>query len=225
MNINSKHIEELGGLTSLEMELNTPDLPEFDEKQVTAYLFDAFGVARYEDKYLFLVYPGLGNAKMDEQISRTINRDRYGNRLPDNFKITVDDLAMCFAEIEEITHEEYVNQLMRGMITYSPSRLLPRKLSGEKLREQTRRIIMNPPKHLYIFKDDSEFLKELDGKIYAISNLYGDVICDVLEDDMTALEDQDIIANGQIVCVDTIDYIRSQRVEVIFLNRKTQSRI
>ena len=221
MNINAKHIEEMGGLTSLEMELNTPDLPEFDGKEVTAYLFDAFGVARYEDKYLFLVYPGLGNARMDEQIRRTINRDRYGNRLPDNFKITVDDLAMCFAEVEEITHEEYVNQLMRGMITYSPSRLLPRRLSGEKLREQIRRIIMNPPKHLYIFKDDSDFLKELDGKIYAISDLHGDVICDVLEEDMTVLEDQDVIANGQIVCADSIDYIRSQRVEAIFLNKST----
>lgn len=219
MNINAKHIEEMGGLVSLEMELNTPYLPEFDEKEVTAYLFDAFGVARYEDKYLFLVYPGLGNARMDEQIRRTINRDRYGNRLPDNFKITVDDLAMCFAEVEEITHEEYVNQLMRGMITYSPSRLLPRRLSGEKLREQIRRIIMNPPKHLYIFKDDSEFLKELDGKIYAISDLHGDVICDVLEEDMTVLEDQDVIADGQIVCTESIDYIRSQRVEVIFLNK------
>lgn len=222
MNINAKHIEEMGGLTSLEMELNTPDLPEFDGKEVTAYLFDAFGVARYEDKYLFLVYPGLGNARMDEQIRRTINRDRYGNRLPDNFKITVDDLAMCFAEVEEITQHEYVNQLMRGMITYSPSRLLPRRLSGEKLREQTHKIIMNPPKHLYIFKDDSEFLKELDGKIYAISDRHGDVICDVLEEDMTALEDQDVIADGQIVCAESIDYICSQRVEVIFLNKPTR---
>lgn len=78
---------------------------------------------------------------------------------------------------------------------------------------------MNPPKHLYIFKDDSEFLKELDGKIYAVSNLNGDIICDVLEDDMTALEDQDVIANGQIVCAESIDYICSQRVEVIFLNK------
>lgn len=219
MNINAKHIEELGGLLSIKMELNAPDLPEFDEKEVTAYLFDSFGVARYEDKYLFLTYPGLGNAKMDEQIRRTINQKRYGNRLPDNFKVTVDDLAMCFAEVEEITHYEYVNQLMRGMITYSPTRLLPRKLSGEKLREQTRRIIMNPPKHLYIFKDDNEFLKELDGKIYAISDLRGDVICDVLEEDMAALDEQDIISEGQIVCADSLDYIRSERVEVIFLNK------
>lgn len=219
MNINAKHIEELGGLLSIKMELNAPDLPEFDEKEVTAYLFDSFGVARCEDKYLFLTYPGLGNAKMDEQIRRTINQKRYGNRLPDNFKVTVDDLAMCFAEVEEITHYEYVNQLMRGMITYSPTRLLPRKLSGEKLREQTRRIIMNPPKHLYIFKDDNEFLKELDGKIYAISDLRGDVICDVLEEDMAALDEQDIISEGQIVCADSLDYIRSERVEVIFLNK------
>nr|DAE55301.1 MAG TPA: hypothetical protein [Caudoviricetes sp.] len=219
MNINSKHIEELGGLVSLKMELNTPDLPEFDEKEVTAYLFDAFGVARCEDKYLFLKYPGLGNAKMDEQIRRTINRDRYGYRLPDKFKITVDDLAICFAEVEEITLNEYVNQLMKGMVTYSPTRMLPRRLSGERLREQTMRIIMNPPKHLYIFKDDSEFLKELDGKIYAISDLNGNVICDVLEEDMTALEDQDIISDGQTVYAGSIDYIRSQRVEVIFLNK------
>ncbi len=219
MNINAKHIEELGGILSIKMELNTPNLPEFDEKEVTAYLFDSFGVARYEDKYLFLTYPGLGNAKMDEQTRRTINQKRYGNRLPDNFKVTVDDLAMCFAEVEEITHNEYVNQLMKGMITYSPTRLLPRKLSGEKLREQTRRIIMNPPKHLYIFKDDNEFLKELDGKIYAISDLHGDVICDVLEEDMAALDEQDIISEGQIVCADSLDYIRSERVEVIFLNK------
>lgn len=219
MNINAKHIEELGGILSIKMELNTPNLPEFDEKEVTAYLFDSFGVARYDDKYLFLTYPGLGNAKMDEQIRRTINQKCYGNRLPDNFKVTVDDLAMCFAEVEEVTHNEYVNQLMKGMITYSPTRLLPRKLSGEKLREQTRRIIMNPPKHLYIFKGDNEFLKELDGKIYAISDLHGDVICDVLEEDMAALDEQDIISEGQIVCADSLDYIRSERVEVIFLNK------
>lgn len=219
MNINAKHIEALGGLMSLEMELNTPDLPEFDEKKVTAYLFDAFGVARHEDKYLFLVYPGLGNAMEDEQIRRTINQNRFGNRLPDDFKITIDDLAMCFAEVEEINHEEYVRQLMKGIFTNSKSLFKGTGMTAEKFREHNLRIIMTPCKNLYIYKDDREFLKELDGKVYAISNLNGDIICDVLKEDMIMLEDQGLIADNQIISADSIEYIRSQRVEIIFLTK------
>lgn len=219
MNINAKTIEVLGGLMTLEMELNTPDLPEVDEKKVTAYLFDAFGVARYEDTYLFLIYPGLGNARMDEQIRRTINRDRYGNRLPDNFKITIDDLAMCFAKVEEISREEYVSQLMKGIFTNSKSLFKGTGMTAEIFREHTLRIIMSPCKHLYVFKGQDDFMKELDGKIYAISDLKGDVICDVLEEDMITLEDQDVISDNQIVSEDSIEYICSERVEIIFLTK------
>lgn len=222
MNINAKYIEALGGLMSLEMELNTPDLPEFDEKKVTAYLFDAFGVARYEDKYLFLEYPGIGNAMVDEQIRRTINQNCYGNRLPDNFKVTFDDLAMCFAEVEEINHEEYVRQLMKGIFTNSKSMFKGTKMTADIFREHVFRIVKSPCKHLYIFKDDREFLKELDGKIYAISDLNGNIICDVLEDDMITLEEQDVISDGKIVSADSIEYIRSERVEIIFLTKPTK---
>lgn len=222
MNINVQHIEALGGLMSLEIELNTPDLPEIDEKKVTAYLFDAFGVARYEDKYLFLEFPGLGNAMVDEQIRRTINQNRYGNRLPDNFKVTIDDLAMCFAEAEEINHEEYVRQLLKGIFTNSKSLFKGTQMTAEIFREHNLRIVKNPCKHLYIFKDDREFLKELDGKIYAISDLNGNIICDVLEEDMITLEEQDVISDNQIVSADSIEYILSQRVEVIFLTKPTK---
>lgn len=222
MNINVQHIEALGGLMSLEIELNTPDLPEIDEKKVTAYLFDAFGVARYEDKYLFLEFPGLGNAMVDEQIRRTINQNRYGNRLPSNFKVTIDDLAMCFAEVEEINHEEYVRQLMKGIFSNSKSLFKGSKMTPEIFREHNLRIIKTPCKHLYIYKDDREFLKELDGKIYAISDLNGNIICDVLEEDMITLEEQDVISDNQIVSADSIEYILSQRVEVIFLTTPTK---
>lgn len=222
MNINAKHIEALGGLMSLEMELNTPDLPEFDEKKVITYLFDTFGVARHEDKYLFLEYPGLGNAMVDEQIWRTINRNRYGNRLPDNFKVTIDDLAMCFAEVEDINHEEYVRQLLKGIFTNSKSLFKGTKMTADIFREHVLRIIKSPCKHLYIFKDDSVFMKELDGKIYAISDLNGNVICDVLEDDMITLEEQDVISDGKIVSAASIEYIRSERVEIIFLTKPTK---
>lgn len=222
MNINAKHIEALGGLMSLEMELNTPDLPEFDEKKVTAYLFDSFGVAQHEEKYLFLVYPGIGNAMVDEQIRRTINQERFGNRLPDNFKVTIDDLAMCFAEVEEINHEEYVRQLMKGIFTNSKSLFKGTKMTAEIFREHVFGIVKSPCKHLYIFKDDREFLKELDGKIYAISDLNGNVICDVLEDDMLNLEKQDAVSDGKIVSSASIEYIRSERVEIIFLTKPTK---
>lgn len=222
MKINAKTIEALGGLMTLEMELNTPDLPEVDEKKITAYLFDAFGVTQHEDIYLFMVYPGLGNARMDEQIRRTINQNRYGNRLPDNFKVTIDDLAMCFAEVEEISHEEYVRQLMKGIFTNSKSLFKGTKMTAEIFREYNLRIVKSPCKHLCIFKDDREFLQELDGKIYAISDRNGDIICDVLEEDMIALEDQDIISDNQIVSADSIEYIRSQRVEIIFLTKPTK---
>lgn len=219
MNINAKRIEELGGLVSLTMELNTPDFPEVDEKEITAYLFDGFGVAQCEGRYLFLTYTGIGNAMLDEQMKHTINQNRYGNRLPDDFKITVDDLAMCFAEVEEITHEEYVRQLMKGIFSNSKPLFKGTKMTAEKFREHNLRIIMAPCKHLFIFKEHDEFMKELDGKVYAVSDKNGDFICDLLEDDMVTLDDQDIISDGEIVSLDSIEYIRSQRVEVIILKR------
>ncbi|CDN32366.1 hypothetical protein BN938_2294 [Mucinivorans hirudinis] len=219
MNINAKRIEELGGLVSLTMELNTPDFPEVDEKEITAYLFDGFGVAQCEGRYLFLTYPGVGNAMLDEQMRRTINQNRYGNRLPDDFKITVDDLAMCFAEVEEITQEEYVRQLMKGIFSNSKSLFKGTKMTPDKFREYNLRIIMAPCKHLYIFKDYDEFMKELDGKVYAVSDKSGGFICDLLEEDMVTLDDQDIISDGEIVSTDSIEFVRSQRVEIIILNR------
>lgn len=219
MNINAKRIEELGGLISLTMELNTPDFPEVDGKEVTAYLFDAYGVAQCDDKYLFLTYPGVGNAMMDVQIRRTINQNRFGNRLPDDFKVTIDDLAMCFAEVEEINHEEYVRQLMKGIFLNSKSLFKGTKMTAEKFREYNRRIITAPCKHLYIFKDHNEFTAELDGKVYAVTYPNGEVICDLLEEDMLALDDQDLISDGIIVTTDSIEYIHSQRVEIIILNR------
>ena len=219
MNINAKRIEELGGLVSLTMELNTPDFPEVNEKEVTAYLFDGFGVAECEGRYLFLTYPGVGNAMLDEQMRRTINQNRYGNRLPDDFKITVDDLAMCFSEVEEITHEEYVRQLMKGIFTNTKSLFKGTKMTPDKFREHNLRIIMAPCKHLYIFKEHDEFMKELDSKVYAVSDKNGDFICDLLEADMVALDDQDIISDGEIVSLDSIESVRSQRVEIIILNR------
>lgn len=219
MNINAKRIEELGGLISLTMELNTPDFPEVDGKEVTAYLFDAFGVAQCEERYLFLTYPGLGNAMMDVQIRRTINQNRFGNRLPDDFKVTVDDLAMCFAEVEEINHEEYVRQLMIGIFTNSKSLFKDTKMTAKKFREHHFRIIKTPCKHLYIFKDHNELAKELDGKVYAVTDKDGSVICDLLEEEMLALDDQDLVSDGEIVITDSIEHIRSQRVEIIILNR------
>lgn len=219
MNINAKRIEELGGLVSLTMELNTPDFPEVDEKEVTAYLFDAFGVAQCEDRYLFLTYPGIGNAMLDEQMRRTINQNRFGNRLPGDFKITVDDLAMCFARVEEITHEEYVRQLMKGIFTNTKALFKGIKMTPEKSREHNLRIIMAPCKHLFIFKEYDEFTAELDGKVYAVIDKNGSVICDLLEEDMITLEEQDLISDGEIVTTDSIEYIRSQRVEIIILNK------
>lgn len=219
MNINAKHIEELGGLMSLEIEPNAPDIPEIDGKEVTAYLFDGYGVAKHEDMYLFLTYPGIGNAMVDEQIRRTINQYRFGNRLPDNFKVTYDDLAMCYATFEEINHEEYIRQLMKGIFTNSKSLFKGTGMTAEKFREHNLSIVMSPCKHLYIFKDDREFLKELDGKIYAILDLSGNVISDVMEEDMITLEEQGIISNNQIVSTDSIEYVRSSRVEIVILER------
>ncbi|CDN32556.1 hypothetical protein BN938_2486 [Mucinivorans hirudinis] len=222
MNINAKRIEELGGLVSLTMELNTPDFPEVDEKEITAYLFDGFGIAQCEGRYLFLTYPGVGNAMLDEQMRRTINQNRYGNRLPDDFKITVDDLAMCFAEVEEINHEEYVRQLMKGIFSNSKSLFKGTKMTPDKFREYNLRIIMAPCKHLFIFKEHNEFMKELDGKVYAVTDKNGNVICDILEADMVTFDDQDIISDGEIVSLDSIEFVRSQRVEIIFLNKPTK---
>lgn len=231
MNINAKRIEELGGLVSLTMELNTPDFPEVDQKEITAYLFDAFGVAQCDDKYLFLTYPGIGNAKMDKQIRRTINQNRFGNRLPDNFKVTIDDLAMCFAEVEEINHEEYVRQLYKGIFSNSKSLFKGTKMTAEKFREHNLRIIKRPCKHLYIYQNESDFLSVLDGKIYAVCDMDGKYLCDVLEEDLLQLETEKKVIdpsgnnslNDMRICDAAVrDYIYSQRIEIIILsNPKT----
>ena len=44
------------------------------------------------------------------------------------------------------------------------------------------------------FNSEEEFLKELDGKVYAISDKSGEFLCDILEDDLCKLLDSgDII--------------------------------
>ena len=43
------------------------------------------------------------------------------------------------------------------------------------------------------FNSEEEFLKELDGKVYAISAKNGDFLCDILEEDLLKLLEERII--------------------------------
>lgn len=220
MNINAKHIEELGGLTILEMELNTPDIPEIDEKEVTAYLFDGVGLVQCDGLYVELTYPMLYDSKSDVQVRRTINQERYGNRLPDNFKMTIDDLAICYGEAEIIEHKDYVSTLTTGLFATMGKWAKKADDDPTQLNQKLLAIAGDPCKHFYILKNQKEFLKELDGKVYAIMDSKENVICDVLEEDMVTLEEQGIVSDGYIVSEDSIEYVRSQRVEIIILNKQ-----
>ena len=53
------------------------------------------------------------------------------------------------------------------------------------------------------FNSEEEFLKELDGKVYAISGKNGKFICDILEDDLCKLLD-----SGDVIdlCDTSVDY-------------------
>lgn len=53
------------------------------------------------------------------------------------------------------------------------------------------------------FNSEEEFLKELDGKVYAISDKGGEFLCDILEDDFCKLLDSDDIIN---LCDTSVDY-------------------
>ena len=53
------------------------------------------------------------------------------------------------------------------------------------------------------FNSEEEFLKELDGKVYAISDKGGEFLCDILEDDFCKLLDSGDIIN---LCDTSVDY-------------------
>ena len=52
------------------------------------------------------------------------------------------------------------------------------------------------------FNSEEEFLKELDGKVYAISDKGGEFLCDILEDDLCKLLDSGVIIN---LCDTSVD--------------------
>ena len=62
------------------------------------------------------------------------------------------------------------------------------------------------------FNSEEEFLKELDGKVYAISDKGGEFLCDILEDDFCKLLDSGDIIN---LCDTSVDYkIMSKKAHV-----------
>lgn len=205
MKINSLEIDRMGGVVALEMEPNTPDIPEINEVEVTAYLFDGYGVFTYNDKYYKISYDKLEDAKDDEQVRMTINEYRYGNRLVgyDDWEITVDDMAICFGEIEACEYSEYVSYIIDGLI-YNASNLNVEDgerevLSPSDLAVSLREMEKNPPKYLHFYQDRDDLVEALDGEIYPVydENKRDDEnqgwICDVLLEDLLKLEEQGVI--------------------------------
>lgn len=226
MNINAESIEQLGGLTTLEMELNTPELPEVDEKTVTTYLFDGYGVFSCNDSYYTISYQQLDKVWGNEQVRRHINMHRYGNRLPNDFEVTIDDLAICFGEVESCEYSEYVSYIIDGLIENATRMLVEdgvrEVLSVNDYSQKLREIEKTPPKHLYLLKDLNDLGEQFDGEIYSVSDEMGEHICDVLQEDLIDLEKQGIINNqGILTSEEHRAKLLSTRFEaIIFLKTK-----
>lgn len=195
MKINARDIESMGGCIWQPLEPNTPELPELDDIEIDAVLFDGIGLFQHENKYYKISYAKLEEVKGDEQVSRAINEYRYGNRLPDDYlEITPDDLALTFGEIEECERLEYVSYLIDGLVSNAEKLNIEDGerdvLSIDKYCEKLREIEKSPPKYLYLFKDREELVEQFDGKIYCIHDEKGDYLCDLLEDDMLNFVDK-----------------------------------
>lgn len=58
----------------------------------------------------------------------------------------------------------------------------------------------------FIFDTEKAFLEKLDGKVYAVCNRCGRIICDILEDDYIKLvNDGTLIDKTRMAHVDTFD--------------------
>lgn len=203
MEINAMTIERLGGCTYNPLEPNTPDIPEIDGVEIEAILFDGFGVCHHEGKYYLMSYAKLEDVKDDEQVRRTINEYRYGNRLPNDFEVTIDDLALTFGEFEECEHSEYVSYLIDGLVSNIEHLIVEdgkrEVLSPDECATKLREIEKCPPKYLYYFTDRDDLVEQFDGEIYPVydQTKRGEKndgwICDVLLKDLLILEEQGVI--------------------------------
>ena len=61
-----------------------------------------------------------------------------------------------------------------------------------------------------IFDTERDFLNQLDGKVYAVSNRKGEIICDVLEDDYLILLNEDILIDRNMMMTRGIDIEKTE---------------
>lgn len=70
-----------------------------------------------------------------------------------------------------------------------------------------------------IFNNEQEFLNELDGKVYAISNGDGEYLCDILEEDYLNLLDEGICINLDMepdICINSYSqYILTMTLDIL----------
>ena len=229
MIINAMAIESLGGLIYNPLEPNTPDIPEIDGVEVGAILFNGHGVFRHEDKYYKLTYQKLEDIEGKDQTLRAINQHRYGYRLPDDFEITVDDMAVTFGETEEIEYSEYVSCIVEGLIDNSGRMIVEGDLTPFEYEQKLRAIEKSPPKYLHIYTDFEELVEELDGKIYPVYDENKKELCDVLLEDLIELEtsgdirarlNDDDLNDVVISAVGNKEKVLATRFEAILFNKR-----
>ncbi len=204
MKVNIANIESMGGCVYLPFEPNTADIPELNgDVVVESILFDGYGVFAHNGKYYKISYAKLEDVRDDEQVRITINQHRFGYRLPDNFDIAVDDLALTFGEVEECEHSEYVSYLIDGLISNLEHLVVEdgirEVLSPDQCATKLREIEKCPPKYLYYFTDLNDLGEQFDGKIFSVCDITGECICDVLECDLAELEQHGIIDDNAIL--------------------------
>lgn len=227
MKIHAQQLESFGVLICQEIEPNTPNIPEIDEVEVAMYLFDGEGVFEHNGKHYYAHYPLLQDCIDDSQIRSYINNYRFGGRLADEDPITIDDLCICYGEFEECTEKEFAKYFFENLEkALSKAEITPDSI--KRFNHIKKGVLENPPKNLYVFKDVQTFLEALDGKVYATYDCDGIELCDVLEEDLISLEEQNVLHDPygendlndmRLTSPDKRDFLESQRVEIIILNR------
>lgn len=220
MKLNFNQLESSRTLMYADILLNAPDIPELDDLEIQFCLFPTFGLAHHSDKYIQLDYPSISEVDEDEQMRRTINRNLFGNRLPDDFEVTLDDVAVCFGVASPISESFYNAQLIQGLKNTADAIVEGTSVSLDKFQQVLSDKTTPLCKHLHIYRDHADLVQSLDGKVYAVKDTNGIILCDLLEEDLFLPEKAGKIDdNARLTDTKHKDFILSQRIEIMYLTR------
>lgn len=161
------------------IEIGAKSLYPHNSIEVAFGVFDCLALGIHLDenksyKYARLRYPSLEEARQNAngEVDH-IHHCRYAHQIGPHYQIQLDDLAVCFGDLDWITKDVFCEELKKGMAKMSIC-----------------------PKHLHIFKEEGDFLDAFDGMIHAIADAKGEYLCDLHEKDLVEfLESGDVLSS------------------------------